>query len=234
MPSQTLIIGGNRGIGLAINEIMSGRGDTVFTASRSRGTGGNHFCVNLPGRIDVDQNFELNYLVFAHRYRGSDWSEDFDVTIKAVDLIVNQLKDSFSGDSSIVILGSNAGHFVLAEQTASYHTSRAALEGLARYYAVTLGRKGVRCNVVLPTTIIKQENSHFFTKDNETRKMIERVTPLGRMGTAEDVGNMVGFLCSERASFITGQTFFIDGGLSIVGQESIARDFSSLMHNHEK
>jgi len=112
------------------------------------------------------------------------------------------------------------------QQDASYHASRAALSGLAKYYAAILGPKGIRCNLVLPSTIIKPENEYFFTESNGVRNMIEKITPLGRMGTAVDIANMVEFLCSEKASFITGQSFFVDGGLSIVGQESIARGYA--------
>jgi len=101
---------------------------------------------------------------------------------------------------------------------------------LVKYYAATLGHKGIRCNSVLPTTIIKPENEHFFTEGNDVRKMIERITPLCRMGTAKDVANTVGFLCSDKSSFITGQSFFVDGGLSVIGQESIAREFIAQKH----
>jgi len=62
----------------------------------------------------------------------------------------------------------------------------------------------------------------FLQKENNVRKLIERITPLARMSNAKDVANAIEFLCSEKASFITGQTFFIDGGLSIIGQECIA------------
>ena len=61
-------------------------------------------------------------------------------------------------------------------------------------------------------------------KDNEVRKMIEEITPLGRMGDAEDIANIVEFLCSSKASFLTGNSFMVDGGLSLVGQETIARN----------
>ncbi len=61
--------------------------------------------------------------------------------------------------------------------------------------------------------------------------MIENITPLGRMGEADDIANLVEFLCSPKSSFITGNTFFVDGGLSIIGQESIARDLLGLKHS---
>jgi len=224
----TLIIGGTKGIGSIIKQVLVERGDHVYTASRRDLSDPNHFKIDLPNQIEIDDTIKLNYLIFSHRYRGHEWDEDFSITVKAVDILINQLKDLFFDEASIVILGSNAGHFVLEEQSASYHATSAALDGLVKYYAATLGHKGIRCNSVLPTTIIKPENEHFFTKENEVRKMIERITPLRRMGNAKDVGNAVDFLCSEKSSFITGQSFFVDGGLSIIGQESIARQMNYL------
>ncbi len=231
---RSLIIGGTRGIGVVIKDILTSRGDDVSTASRTISTDPKHFYVDLPDHIDINENVKLNYLVFAHRYRGTDWDDDFDITVKSIDLLINRLKNNFSSEASIVILGSNAGQFVVDEQPASYHASRAALVGLVKYYASSLGYKGIRCNLVLPTTIIKPENEHFFTEENQVRKMIERITPLRRMGTAKDVANTVEFLCSEKSSFITGQSFFVDGGLSIRGQESIAREYNEQKHSNTK
>lgn len=230
----TLIIGGTRGIGSVIKQVFLERGDIVYTASRSALPDPNHFTIKLPDKIAIDKNLKLNYLIFTHRYRKKEWDDDFKITVKGVDRTITLLQDSFLDEASIVILGSNAGHFVLEEQPASYHATRAALEGLTRYYAVILGEKGIRCNCVLPTTVIKPENKDFFTKDNEVRKMIEQITPLQRMGTAQDIAGMVEFLCSTKSSFITGQSFFVDGGISVRGQESIARQLSSLEHPNEK
>ena len=60
--------------------------------------------------------------------------------------------------------------------------------------------------------------------------MIEEITPLGRMGRAEDVANIVDFLCSSSSLFITGNIFMVDGGLSLVGQETIARNLLGYKH----
>jgi len=157
---STLIIGGTKGIGLVIKQAFLERGDKVYTASRSDLSDANHYKINIPDIIDIDKNIKINYLIFAHRYRGAQWDDEFDITVKAVDNIINHLKDSFNNEASIIILGSNAGHFVLEEQTSAYHATRAALDGLTKYYAATLGPKGIRCNIVLPATIIKPENKH--------------------------------------------------------------------------
>lgn len=222
---STLIIGGTRGIGSVIKEALGRRGDEVYTASRREADDANHFKIDIPNEFEIDFKIRFDYLIFAHRYRGTDWGMEFETTVRSVDIIINRLKNSFSSQASIVIIGSNAGDFVIEEQSASYHASRAALGGLTKYYGTTLGPMGIRCNALLPSTIIKPENEHFFTKENDVRKMIEQITPLRRMGSAKDVANAVEFLCSEKSSFITGQSIYVDGGLSLMGQESIARKY---------
>jgi len=234
MQKTVLIIGGTRGIGSEIKRFMLERGDIVYTTSRKKSSESNHFVVDIPDKLGIDKNLKINYLIFTHRYREQNWDNDFKITVKGVEKIIKLLEHSFLNEASIVILGSNAGQFVLDEQSASYHATRAALEGLNKYYAVTLGNRGIRCNCVLPTTIIKPENIDFFTKNNDVRKLIEKITPLGRMGTSNDIAKIVGFLCSTSSSFITGQTFFVDGGISIRGQESIARQILNLKHPNLK
>lgn len=230
----TLIVGGTRGIGSVVKQMFLDRGDRVYTASRSVDSESNHFTIRLPDISELDKNIKPNYLVFTHRYRGTDWDDDFDVTVKSIDVVINALVDGFQSEASIVIMGSNAGQFVVDEQSASYHATRAALEGLVRYYAVKLGSLGIRCNCVLPNSVIKPENKDFFSKDNEVRKMINKITPLGRMGSAEDVAKLVEFLCSPSSKYITGQSIDIDGGLSVRGQESIARQLTELKHPNLK
>ena len=55
-------------------------------------------------------------------------------------------------------------------------------------------------------------------------KLFKTITPLGRMGTSEDVASVVQFLCSAQSSFITGQVLTVDGGTSLVWQELLARN----------
>ena len=56
-------------------------------------------------------------------------------------------------------------------------------------------------------------------------KLIEKITPLSRMGTSDDIANLVEFLTSEKSSYITGTVIPVDGGLRLVGQEQIAKMF---------
>ncbi|MGK7925262.1 MAG: SDR family NAD(P)-dependent oxidoreductase [Spirulina sp.] len=236
--SISLVIGGTRGMGKIIVEQLRKRGDRVYTASRRELQHRDHIQFDIlseniqPLLNGIETPF--NYLIFTHRYRGDEWDDEFKVTLKGVERIINALKTKFEREASVVIIGSNASHFIVSEQPASYHASRAGLESLTKYYAVVCGKDRIRFNCVLPCTTIKPENEHFFTKENDVRRMLERITPLGRMGTSQDIANLVEFLCSDRSSFITGRSFLIDGGLSLVSQESLARELLHLKHPNTK
>mgnify|MGYP000258712406 FL=1 len=230
----SIIIGGTRGIGKVIKEHLTARGDLVYTVSRSDLKQKSHISCDIAKckKSVFDRIDRIDNIIFTHRYRGDDWDEAFNVTVKAVNNVVDAAVHKFDKGGSVVIISSNASQFILEEQPPEYHASRAALEALMRYYVVAYGNKSIRFNCVLPSTLIKPENKNFFTKDNNVRNMIEKITPLNRMGTADDIANIVDFLCSQKSSFLTGNSFMADGGLSLIGQETIARNL--LDCNHEK
>ena len=192
----SVIIGGLSGIGSAIAKHLSNRGDKVYTVSRSNPETNNHISCDIS--VDctpiIDCITDIDYLIFTHRYRGTDWNETFDVTVKGVNNVIQAVSNKLNKGASVVVISSKASHFVVDEQSVEYHSSRSALDGLMRYYAVTYGNRGIRFNSILPSTLIKPENIDFFDKDNTVRKMIEEITPLGRIGKAEDIANIVDFL----------------------------------------
>ena len=107
-------------------------------------------------------------------------------------------------------------------QPISYHLTRAALDQMIRYYAVSLGKSGIRVNGVAPCTFLKDENRKFMLKHKDRLNTQKRITPLDRMGTVEEVCSVIKFLMSSDASFVTGQIIVVDGGVSIRWQESVA------------
>ena len=225
---ETLIIGGRRGIGLVVNNYLKSIGHRVYTSSRNNSNDECHFQNELPSTNGIPRNLKIDNLIFAQRYRGSSGVDDFKVMIVGIENVIRHLKGNISHGGSVILLGSNTGSFIFDEQPASYHAIRSGIESLTRYYAVELGRLGIRCNCLVPGAVIKPENREFYSPENEVRVLIEKITPLKRIGKAEDIAGMVALLCSSDASFVTGQVIFVDGGLSIIGQESLARDLSNL------
>ena len=236
----SLVTGGTRGVGSVIADVLRNRGDRVITVSRRTLNDENHISADLSSKKQISRiskridSKRINNLIFCHRYRGDNWGDEFQVSLEGVYLVIENVKKKLASVSSIVIVGSNAGRYVFEEQSAAYHATRAALENIARYYAVQLGPQGTRCNCILPGgTLVKPENIEFFSEDNPVRKLIEEIRPLRKMGDAKDVAYLVEFLCSDKASFITGQSIFVDGGLSVVSQESLARRLKNLQHPND-
>jgi NAD(P)-dependent dehydrogenase (short-subunit alcohol dehydrogenase family) len=124
---------------------------------------------------------------------------------------------------SIVIVSSIASQFIVQEQGIGFHITKAASDQLVRYYAVKLGPQGIRVNGINPGRIIKDESKDYYQRNERLKKIYEAVSPLGRLGTAEEMANVIKFLCSPGASYVTGQCIVLDGGLSLHGHDSIVR-----------
>ena len=100
-------------------------------------------------------------------------------------------------------------------------TAKAALESLVRYFAVSLAKRGITVNAISPGwTEDSVLNSLPEQAQNLIRGWHQRGwTPMGRLGTPEDIANVVALFCSEQASWITGQVIYADGGSSLMNPE---------------
>ena len=112
---------------------------------------------------------------------------------------------------NIILVGSVTTIMGLPDVTA-YATSKTALSGLARTLAIELGKYSINVNCICPGFIQTDIFKRVRKKDpNRFKKILSR-TPLDRFGKVEDISNVVGFLCSADAKFITGTTLPVDGG----------------------
>ncbi|MEE8058846.1 MAG: SDR family oxidoreductase [Pseudomonadales bacterium] len=117
---------------------------------------------------------------------------------------------------SIINISSTSARNVSSE-SASYHTTKAALESLTRYLAVYAGEYNVRVNAIAPGFIVKDEHRERFNdcSNGHYRSMALAAHSLERIGSVDDVANTVVFLLSNASLFITGQTLVVDGGLTL-------------------
>lgn len=244
---RTLIIGGTRGIGRALVATLAEKKQLVSVIGRHPANemdlinpNTRYWTVDLLDKKKlsrvlkeiISNNNPLNNLVFLQHYRGrgDDWRGEIETSLNATKYIIENLAGKFEkvGDKSIVIVSSVAGFSVADEQPLSYHVVKAGLNQMVRYYAFVLGSKGIRVNAVSSGTIIKEESKQFYSMNKQLSSLYAKIIPLGRMGTSFDVANVVVFLCSEQAAFITGQNIIVDGGVSLWWQESLARKLTSL------
>jgi NAD(P)-dependent dehydrogenase (short-subunit alcohol dehydrogenase family) len=242
---HAIIIGGTKGVGRELAALFASTGQYVTAVGRNPGE---FPFVTGPGAIEgfagsaeepdallaalrrqIEKRGKVSSLVFLQRYRGNgdSWTGELTVAMTATKTLLEGLVPHFdtAGDRAVCVVTSNASSFVARNQTLGYHTSKAAMRQMARYYAVKLGPQGIRVNVVSPCTFVKPESAAFYA---ELQALYAMITPLGRMGTAREVAKAVAFLCGPDASFITGQDLSVDGGLSLMLQDALAREVAGL------
>jgi 7-alpha-hydroxysteroid dehydrogenase len=120
------------------------------------------------------------------------------------------------GGGSIISL-SSTGNLVYTPNYAGHGASKAAVETMVKYAAAELGEFGIRVNAVsggpIDTDALKA-----FPNYEEVKKAVEIRSPLNRMGEPKDLAGITYFLCTDEASWITGQTFIVDGGTTFGGK----------------
>lgn len=144
---------------------------------------------------------------------GQEWGRVLDTNLTAAYHLTRETLPLLSEGSSIVFVGSKAA-MVGIPLRAHYTAAKAGLVGLARSLAKELGPRGIRVNVVAPGIIdtVDPDSAPDEALDQRLEEYRRR-SPLGRLGRPEDVANVVIFLSSGLAAYITGETVNVDGGL---------------------
>jgi 3-oxoacyl-[acyl-carrier protein] reductase len=230
-----LVTGGSRGIGRAIVTELASAGANVVIGYRSGAdeaaelaaeTGGRAVQADVSSAEDaarlVEEAGEIDILVnnagvtrdgLLARMSDDDWREVIDTNLSSVFYtcravsrpMMRKRAGAIVNLSSIVGLHGNLG------QT-NYGASKAGIIGFTKSLARELGSRGVRANVVAPGYVTTRLTDAI---PDELKAVMLTNTPLGRLGSPEDVASAVRFLCSDEASFITGEVLLVDGGLGM-------------------
>ena len=148
------------------------------------------------------------------RMTAEQWDDVMNINLKSVFNMTKQVirpmmkakKGSIINMSSIIGIRGNAGQ-------SSYAASKAGIIGFTKSIALELGSRNVRVNAIAPG-FIETDMTHYL-KEGEAAKAFLAKIPLGRFGTAEEIGNTTLFLASDMSSYITGQVISTCGGLNI-------------------
>ena len=164
------------------------------------------------GRIDIlVNNAGITRDGLLMRMAEEDWDAVLDVNLKgtfnctkaALRRMVRQRSGRIVNVTSIMGISGNAGQ-------ANYAASKAGIIGLTKSTAREVGSRGITCNAVAPGWIRTRMTQEL---PEEMQEQVLKQVALGRPGEPEDVAGVVTFLCSDAASYITGQTIVVDGGL---------------------
>ena len=118
------------------------------------------------------------------------------------------------GDGGAIIAVSSISALVGGEYQTHYTPTKAGVHSLMKSCAIALGKHGIRCNSVLPGTILTDINKDDLA-DPRKREYMEGRIPLGRLGRPEDLGGPVVFLASDMAKYVTGAALLVDGGMFV-------------------
>lgn len=118
------------------------------------------------------------------------------------------------GDGGAIIAVSSISALVGGEYQTHYTPTKAGVHSLMQSTAIALGRHGIRCNSVLPGTILTEINKDDLA-DEAKRQYMEQRVPLGRLGQPEDMVGPIVFLASDMAAYVTGAALLVDGGMFV-------------------
>ena len=232
---NALVTGASRGIGRAIAAELAQAGASVVVGYRSGQEEAEALASELGGRAVqadvsnpeeaarlVEEAGDLDILVnnagltrdgLLARMPDDDWRTVIETNLSSVFYtcravtrpMMKRRAGSIVNVSSIVGVHGNWG------QT-NYAASKAGIIGFTKSLARELGSRGVRANVVAPGYVKTQLTD--VLPEEATQAMLQN-TPLGRLGEPKDIAGAVRFLCSDEASFITGEVLLVDGGLGM-------------------
>jgi 3-oxoacyl-[acyl-carrier protein] reductase len=232
MSAIALVTGGNRGIGSAIAKSLKAAGYTVIVSYRSGSAPADFESVQLDvtSTESVDAAFALieekwgtpeivvcnagiTKDTLSMRMSDEDFADVIDANLTGAFRTARRATKGLLKlkRGRLIFIGSVVGLSGSAGQV-NYSASKAGLVGMARSFARELGSRGITSNVVAPGFV---ETDMTATLDEKSRDEIAKSVPLQRFCSPEEIADVVTFLASPQASYITGAVIPVDGGLGM-------------------
>ena len=232
MSAIALVTGGNRGIGSAIAKSLKAAGYTVIVTYRSGSApaGFDSVQLDVTSTESVDAAFSLieekwgtpeivvcnagiTKDTLSMRMSDEDFADVIDANLTGAFRTARRATKGLLKlkRGRLIFIGSVVGLSGSAGQV-NYSASKAGLVGMARSFARELGSRGITSNVVAPGFV---ETDMTATLDEKRRDEIAKSVPLQRFCSAEEIADVVTFLASPQASYITGAVIPVDGGLGM-------------------
>ena len=168
------------------------------------------------GKIDILVNaMGLNIKHDAFEFLMEDWDKLFAVNVKGTMVACKKVGKVMQGQKSgaIVNLSSVRGIRGYTGGNAGYCATKGAVELITKTLALEWAPHNIRVNAIGPALVITPGTKHI-AENPDLAKKYASLVPLGRIGLPEDLVGAVNYLVSDAASFVTGQTIYIDGGLT--------------------
>lgn len=151
----------------------------------------------------------------SHQLDTETFDQVISVNLRGSYLCAREAIKHFIDRGNGVIINISSVHEIIPRpQYVSYSISKGGMENLTKTLALEYADKGIRVNAIGPGATITPINQAW-TEDPKEKAKVESHIPMGRAGTSEEMAAAVAFLASDEAAYITGQTLFIDGGLTL-------------------
>ena len=232
MSSIALVTGGNRGIGLAIAHSLRAAGHEVVVTYRSGSAPDGFKSVLMDvtstdsvdaGFASIEEQWGAPEIIVANagitkdglvmRMSDEDFESVIDANLTGAFRVARRATKGLLKlkRGRLIFVGSVVGAVGSAGQV-NYSSSKAGLVGMARSFARELGSRGITANVISPGFVETDMTATLYEK---RRSEISNSVPLGRFCTAEEIADVVTFIASPQASYISGALIPVDGGLGM-------------------
>jgi NAD(P)-dependent dehydrogenase (short-subunit alcohol dehydrogenase family) len=217
------------GAAVALWDVDAARGEQLAAALTAGGARTVFVACDVSSKADVDAALAATLQAFgqvdalvnnAGIFRAADfldvseadWDAVIAVNLKGAFLVGQAVARAMASDGGAIVNLSSVNSVTAIPSIASYNASKGGINQLTRAMALALADRGIRVNAVAPGTIATDLAKNAVLGSDAARARILSRTPLRRLGEPEEVAEVVAFLVSDAASYMTGEVVFVDGG----------------------